>query len=146
MAVAPLPGPSLERPADGHRVANHPDRLRIEVTPELEEQEHPGILDPDRSPRNRAEDLVPPPEVAPLEARVERRLGPRAPVSLEDRVVQAIEVPDLAIAASVEPSLLGDGPQLHAVLLEHPGGRRGAAPVHAEHRDDGLAPQRPHRI
>ena len=32
------------------------------------------------------------------------------------------------------------GPQLDAVLLEHPGGRRGAAAVHAEHRDHGLRP------
>ena len=41
----------------------------------------------------------------------------------------------------VEAGSLGDRAQLDAVLLEHPGDRRGAAAVHAEHRDDRLAAQ-----
>ena len=64
-----------------------------------------GSLTPIVAPGNRAQDLVAPAEVAALQTRLGGRVPPGAAASLEDRVVQLVELADLAVAAGVEAGL-----------------------------------------
>src|SRR5687768_3698099 len=131
----------LERLAHGDWVPDHADRPRVEVAPELQQEQEPRVLDPDRLARDRAQDLVAPPIVARTGADVRGRVPPRAAAPLEDAVVEPVELADLAVAARVEAVSLRDGAELYTVIGQHAGDCRGAAAVHSENDDDPLVAQ-----
>src|SRR6476661_882652 len=57
VALGPFTGAPLERLPNRDRVSDHADRLRVQIAPELEGDQHAGVLHPDRPAGNRAQDL-----------------------------------------------------------------------------------------
>ena len=141
VALGPFTGSPLERLANRDRVSDHPDRLRVKIAPQLEDDQHAGVLHPDRSAGNRAQDLVAPAKVAATQTHLPGRLPPGAAAAHQDCVVKLVELADLAVAASIEARSLRHWPKLHAVVLNRARHRRGAAPVHPQHRHEGLRVQ-----
>src|SRR6185295_17353554 len=143
LRVAPgtLMSAPLKRIAHGHGISDHADWPRLQVTPQVEHEQQPWILDSDRLAGDRPKDLVAPAVVAPAGAYARRGVPPSAAASLQDPVVEPVELADLTVAARVEAVLLRNGAELDAVVRQHAGDRRGAAAVHPQNNDDSLVAQ-----
>src|SRR3954447_24205611 len=106
MLVGALASAVGERVPDGDRVADHPDRLEGEVAPQLLADEHPRVLDRDPLPGDLRQDPVPAPEIRGADPDLGRRSPPAAAASLQNRLVELVQLGYLPIAARVEPVAL----------------------------------------